>query len=82
MTDRRDDLASWGRVVHPTPRFVKTMPWSGSAPVWTPDEAPLLAFGGGAPTVPCAPTEGTWNRIRAAARGLPADATLAGPAAQ
>ena len=47
MTERRDDLASWGRVVHPTPRLVKTMPWSGSAPVWTPEDAPVLAFGQG-----------------------------------
>lgn len=49
---------------------------------WHAGRAPLLAFGGGAPNVPCAPTEGTWNRIRAVERGIPADATLAGPAAQ
>lgn len=47
MTERRDDLASWGRVVQPTPRCVRAMPWSGSAPVWTSDDAPLLAFGQG-----------------------------------
>ena len=47
MNDYRDDLASWGRAVHATPRRVATMPWSGGAPVWTTDDAPILAYGQG-----------------------------------
>jgi uncharacterized SAM-binding protein YcdF (DUF218 family) len=49
---------------------------------WRAGRAPLIAFGGGAPNVPCAPTEGAWNRMRAWERGVPTEATLAGPAAQ
>lgn len=48
---------------------------------WQADRAPLLAFGGGAPNVPDAPTEGAWNRTRAMDRGVPAEAALAGPRA-
>jgi len=47
MTDRRDDLASWGRVPYATPRHVLDVPWSGSAPVWKADDAPFLAYGQG-----------------------------------
>jgi uncharacterized SAM-binding protein YcdF (DUF218 family) len=49
---------------------------------WRAGRAPVIAFGGGAPNVPCAPTEGAWNRMRAWERGVPTEATLAGPAAQ
>lgn len=44
---QRLDLSSWGRFPASTPAHVRVMRWSGAEPVWSPADAPMLAYGQG-----------------------------------
>lgn len=45
---------------------------------WKLGRAPIIAFGGGAPSFEGVPAEGEWNRMRAVERGVPESAAIAG----